>query len=49
LDAFVADAKTINFDIESMSGAELQTYFAGSSDPADVIERAKVIANQAGY
>jgi tripartite-type tricarboxylate transporter receptor subunit TctC len=48
-EAFLADANKINFDIDAMGGAELQSYFAGASYPAELIERAKVIAKQAGY
>jgi hypothetical protein len=61
-DAFAADVKKINFNIEPMSDDELQAYFAKSfhqvispghlilqvmsSYPADLIERAKVIASR---
>ncbi len=48
-DAFLADAKKINFDLDPMPGAELQSYFASASYPADLIERAKAIAKMAGY
>ncbi len=48
-EAFLADARKINFDIDAMSGAELQAYFASASYPADLIARAKEIAKTAGY
>ena len=48
-EAFLADAKKINFDIDAMPGAELQSFFAGASYPDPLIERAKAIAKQAGY
>jgi len=48
-EAFLADAKKINFDIDAMPGATLQTYFTAASYPPDLIERAKAIAKQAGY
>lgn len=48
-DAFLADAKKINFDLDPMPGAELQRYFAAASYPPALIERAKTIAKQAGY
>ncbi len=48
-EAFLTDAKKINFDIDAMPGAELQTYFTGASYPPALIERAKAIAKQAGY
>jgi tripartite-type tricarboxylate transporter receptor subunit TctC len=48
-EAFLADARKINFDLDPMAGADLQSYFAGASYPPDLIERAKVIAKQAGY
>jgi hypothetical protein len=41
-------AEEINVDIEPMPGAALQTYIAGASDPAELIERAKVVARPAG-
>ncbi len=44
-----ATPKKINVDIEPMPGAALQTYIAGASDPAELIERAKVVAKPAGY
>ena len=48
-DAFLDDAKKINFDLDPMPGAELQTYFTGAAYPQDLIERAQMIAKQAGY
>jgi tripartite-type tricarboxylate transporter receptor subunit TctC len=48
-DAFRADAKKINFDLDPMPGAALQTYFTGAAYPQDLIEQAKAIAKQAGY
>jgi tripartite-type tricarboxylate transporter receptor subunit TctC len=48
-EAFLADAKKINFDIDAMSGSELQRYFTSAPYPPDLIERAKLIAKQAGY
>ena len=48
-EAFLADAKKINFDLDPMAGAELQSYFTSASYPPDLIERAKTIAKQAGY
>jgi tripartite-type tricarboxylate transporter receptor subunit TctC len=48
-EAFLADAKKINFDIDAMPGAELQAFFASASYPDPLIERAKAIAKQAGY
>jgi tripartite-type tricarboxylate transporter receptor subunit TctC len=48
-ETFLADAKRINFDLDPMPGAELQSYFTGASYPPDLIERAKAIAKQAGY
>jgi tripartite-type tricarboxylate transporter receptor subunit TctC len=47
-EAFLADAAKINFDLEPMAGGELQSYFTATYPP-DLIERAKVIAKQAGY
>lgn len=47
--AFLADAAKINFDLDPMAGVELQSYFAKASYAADLIERAKTIAKQAGY
>jgi len=48
-EAFLADASKINFDIEPMAGAELQSYFTNTAYSPDLIERAKAIAKQAGY
>jgi hypothetical protein len=48
-DAFLADAKKINFDLAPLPGAELQAYFANASYPPDLIARAKEIAKTAGY
>jgi len=48
-EAFAADARKINFDIDAMAGAELQAYFATASYPADLLARAKEIAKSAGY
>ena len=48
-EAFLADASKINFDIEPMAGAELQSYFTNTSYSPELIERAKAIAKQAGY
>lgn len=48
-EAFLADAKKINFDLDPMSGAELQSYFGSASYPPALIERAKAVAKQAGY
>ena len=48
-DAFLADAKKINFDLDPMPGAELQSYFANAAYQPDLIERAKAIAKVAGY
>jgi hypothetical protein len=39
----------INFDIDAMSGAELQAFFAGASYAPAAIERAKEIAKTAGH
>jgi tripartite-type tricarboxylate transporter receptor subunit TctC len=47
--AFQADAKKINFDVDPMGGAELQSFFSSAGYPAELIERAKTIAKQAGY
>ncbi len=48
-EAFLADARKINFDIDAMAGAELQSYFTQASYPPDLSERAKAIAKPAGY
>jgi tripartite-type tricarboxylate transporter receptor subunit TctC len=48
-EAFLADAKKINFDLDPMPGEELQAYFARASYAPGLIERAKVIAKAAGY
>ena len=48
-EAFLADAKKINFDLDTLGGMDLQAYFTQASYPADLIERAKTIAKQAGY
>jgi tripartite-type tricarboxylate transporter receptor subunit TctC len=48
-EAFRADAGKINFDLDPMSGAALQAYFANASFEPELIERAKAIAKQAGY
>jgi tripartite-type tricarboxylate transporter receptor subunit TctC len=48
-DAFLADSKKIDFDIDPMAGAELQSYFTAAAYPQDLIEQAKSIAKQAGY
>jgi len=48
-EAFLADARKINFDIDAMPGAQLQYYFAAASYPPVLIERARTIAKQAGY
>jgi tripartite-type tricarboxylate transporter receptor subunit TctC len=48
-EAFLADAKRINFDLDPMPGAELQAYFTGASYPPALIAHAKAIAKQAGY
>ncbi len=48
-EAFLADAAKINFDLDPMAGATLQTYFSAASYPSELIERAKTIAKQAGY
>jgi tripartite-type tricarboxylate transporter receptor subunit TctC len=48
-EAFRANAKKINFDIDAMPGAELQAYFANASYPANLLARAKAVAKTAGY
>lgn len=48
-EAFAADARKINFDIDAMPGAELQAYFATASYPDDLLARAREIAKAAGY
>jgi tripartite-type tricarboxylate transporter receptor subunit TctC len=48
-EAFLADTAKINFDLDPMAGAALQAYFTAATYPAELIERAKAIAKQAGY
>ncbi len=45
---FLADAKKINFDLEPLSGRELQAYFATASFAPALVARAKDVANAAG-
>ena len=44
---FLADIAKLNFDLEPMSGAELQAFIA-KDYPAALIERAKEIARKSG-
>jgi tripartite-type tricarboxylate transporter receptor subunit TctC len=46
---FLADVGRMNFDIDAMSGAELQAFFAGANFAPALIERAKEIAKTAGH
>jgi tripartite-type tricarboxylate transporter receptor subunit TctC len=45
---FIADAKKIRFDIEAVSGRELQAYFANISFAPPLVARAKEVADKAG-
>jgi tripartite-type tricarboxylate transporter receptor subunit TctC len=45
---FLADIAKLNFDLEPMSGAELQAFIA-KDYPATLIERAKEIARKSGH
>lgn len=46
---FIADAAKINFDLEPMSGPQLQRYFAEATFAPELVLRAKEIAKQAGH
>jgi tripartite-type tricarboxylate transporter receptor subunit TctC len=48
-EAFLSDTAKINFELDPMSGTELQAYFARASYPTALIEHARAIAKQAGY
>jgi len=45
---FLAEIEKMNFDIDALSGAELQAFFAQANYPPALIERAKEIAKTAG-
>ena len=45
---FIADAKKINFEIEPLSGGEMQAYFANVSFAPALVARAKEVASKAG-
>ena len=47
-DEFVAEASRISLDIESLTGRELQTYFANVSFAPPLVVRAKEVAERAG-
>ena len=47
-DEFVAEANKLNLDIESLTGRELQTYFATVSFAPALVVRAKEVAERAG-
>ena len=47
-DEFVAEASKISLDIESLTGRELQTYFANVSFAPPLVVRAKEVAERAG-
>lgn len=45
---FIADAKKINFEIEPLSGGEMQAHFAATSFAPALVVRAKEVASKAG-
>jgi hypothetical protein len=45
---FLAEIEKLNFDLEPMSGADLQAFFTKASYPPALIERAKEVAKLAG-
>jgi tripartite-type tricarboxylate transporter receptor subunit TctC len=46
---FLAEIEKMNFDIDPLSGAELQAFFDKANYPQPLIERAKEIAKTAGH
>jgi hypothetical protein len=45
---FRAEVARLNFDLEPMSGEELQAFFVKSDYPQSLLERAREVANLAG-